>query len=340
MRKLIIILFLSQPLYAIPFFARKYNKSCTECHAGYPKLNFVGELIKRNLYLPENYNPRMQTMELMGDKKVYLQRELPISGRVGIFLGMLSDSSELKPNASTNATIYASTNLSGNSAFFVALNPSGIRDAFINIRLPLESRIFFGKFDFSELFIKRYDRITHQDFLVYDFAGLKGTGGYVSLTRFIQVGLLDVDSLKAFIRAGADTKNFSLGLFAIPKDSAQRYGSDIRLRFGPLDMFSTLIFCFNQNLGSFEMKDTTFFIAGHAGLDVVISYGFFITILYNYIGNFDKNYQTRYHTNMITFAFGHHPLRNLRTSVEIGYNMATRFPAYGTYGGLVLDWSF
>ncbi len=330
----------SQPLYAIPFFARKYNKSCTECHAGYPKLNFAGELIKRNLYLPENYNPRMQTMELMGDKKIYLQRDLPISGRIKVFLGALSDSSGLKPSASANATIYASTNLSGNSAFFAALNPSGIRDAFINIRLPFESRILLGKFDFSELFIKRYDRITYQDFLVYDFAGLKGTGGYISFTRFIQSGFLDLDSVKVFLRAGADTKNFSFGVFAVPKDSAQRYGSDIRFRFGPLDMFSTLIFCFNQNLGSFEMKDTTFFISGHAGVDVVISYGFFISILYNYIGTFYKEYQTRYHTNMITLAFGHYPLRNLKASVEIGYNMAARFPAYGTYGGVVLDWSF
>ncbi|MFV1967679.1 MAG: hypothetical protein ACC628_19795 [Pirellulaceae bacterium] len=38
------------PAYAIPVFARKYRTSCITCHAGYPKLNSLGEAFRRNGY--------------------------------------------------------------------------------------------------------------------------------------------------------------------------------------------------------------------------------------------------------------------------------------------------
>ncbi|MBI5150290.1 MAG: hypothetical protein HZA28_05930 [Candidatus Omnitrophica bacterium] len=40
---------------AVPIFARKYQTSCTTCHAGFPKLNAFGESFKRNGYrLPDD----------------------------------------------------------------------------------------------------------------------------------------------------------------------------------------------------------------------------------------------------------------------------------------------
>jgi len=36
--------------YAIPVFSRKYGTSCITCHAGFPKLNSVGEAFRRNGY--------------------------------------------------------------------------------------------------------------------------------------------------------------------------------------------------------------------------------------------------------------------------------------------------
>ena len=40
----------TEPAHAIPVFARKYRTSCITCHAGFPKLNSVGEAFRRNGY--------------------------------------------------------------------------------------------------------------------------------------------------------------------------------------------------------------------------------------------------------------------------------------------------
>ncbi len=44
------ILTLAEPARAIPVFARKYRTSCITCHAGFPKLNSVGEAFRRHGY--------------------------------------------------------------------------------------------------------------------------------------------------------------------------------------------------------------------------------------------------------------------------------------------------
>lgn len=41
---------LTRPAFAIPVFSRKYGTSCITCHAGFPKLNSVGEAFRRNGY--------------------------------------------------------------------------------------------------------------------------------------------------------------------------------------------------------------------------------------------------------------------------------------------------
>lgn len=44
----------SQPAYAIPAFARKYNLPCSACHEAWPKLNNFGQVFRDNGYQLEN----------------------------------------------------------------------------------------------------------------------------------------------------------------------------------------------------------------------------------------------------------------------------------------------
>ncbi len=44
------VLVATESAYAIPVFSRKYKTSCITCHAGFPKLNSVGEAFRRNGY--------------------------------------------------------------------------------------------------------------------------------------------------------------------------------------------------------------------------------------------------------------------------------------------------
>lgn len=44
------VLAFAQSAHAIPTFSRKYHTSCITCHAGFPKLNSVGEAFRRNGY--------------------------------------------------------------------------------------------------------------------------------------------------------------------------------------------------------------------------------------------------------------------------------------------------
>ncbi|MFV1965532.1 MAG: hypothetical protein ACC628_08935 [Pirellulaceae bacterium] len=43
-------LILAEQAFAVPIFSRKYRTSCITCHAGFPKLNSVGEAFRRNGY--------------------------------------------------------------------------------------------------------------------------------------------------------------------------------------------------------------------------------------------------------------------------------------------------
>jgi hypothetical protein len=89
-------LFFANFLYALPFLSRKFNLSCVECHIAYSKPSYFGEIVRENLYLPPNTNPRIQTLDAKGDKKAYIQRELPVSGRFRTIMGLVSSEGKFR----------------------------------------------------------------------------------------------------------------------------------------------------------------------------------------------------------------------------------------------------
>jgi len=313
-------LIVSAPLWGIPTYARRYNKSCVECHVGYPKLHYGSETFKYNNYMPPNYNPRMKTVAFRKDQNVYLPMESPVSFRFQTFLGLLSRSGAFRPYGETGGNLLLSYNTSSISSFYVAFeyftgnlhspyftgnlhSPYGInallRDVFFAVFLPVSSRLIVGRFDLSEFFVKRSTRLTYYDLVAYTRGDLVGTGLALSLTPYLQAGVLDVNSMRTFLRAGANTKYFGFGISALPVDEAQRYVFEMRTRFAFFELFTVTVLGLDQKLGKFELKDTTAFITGSYGMDLTFG-RFFTSLLYNYVGNVDD----------------------------------------GSYTGVVLDWSF
>ncbi|NPB04419.1 MAG: hypothetical protein GXO39_08425 [Thermotogae bacterium] len=344
MRRLVLALIglmLATPLLGIPTYARRFNKSCVECHITYPKLHYESEKFKYNNYLPQNYNPRMKTIPFRKDNRLYLPADAPISFRVRSFMGWLANSGNLNPHTALDAGVFLSFNLSSISAFYIALTAPGIsmRDAFLTLKLPFSSRLLIGRYDLSEFFFKRSLRLTYADLIPYTRANLKGDGFALSLTPYFQVGMLSFDSAKAFLRAGANTKHFTFGVWGIPADNFQRYGLDLRVRFAFFDLFTTTVLALNQKLGEFQLEDSTAYITGYAGVDLTFGH-FYTSFLYNYIGSLKKEYMPSDHLSLLSWAVGFYPVSNVKVALEMGYNFAASFPADGTYGGIVLDWSF
>lgn len=344
-------LLLAVPLWGIPTYARRYNRSCIECHVGYPKLRYRAENLKYNNYMPRNYNPRMKTVAFRKDNRIYLPMDPPISFRFLTFLGFVSRGGKMENYGELGGSVLLSYNLSSVSSFYVSLHrfTGTLRspydtidlfgDAFLNLSLPVKSRLVVGKYDLSEFFFKRSTRLTYADFYAYPRGKLTGTGVALSLTPYFQAGILDVEGMRTFLRAGANTKYFGFGISAVPVDGAQRYSLELRTRFAFLDLFAITVLGINQKLGKFELKDTTAFITGSYGLDLTFG-RFFTSLLYNYVGSADKAYMPPDHLSLLTWSLGFYPVSNLRVLLESGFNFARKFPADGTYTGLVLDWSF
>ena len=344
-------MFFALPLWGIPTYARRYNKSCVECHVGYPKITYRAEKFRYNNYMPENYNPRMKTVAFRRDRNIYLPMEPPVSFRFQTFLGLLVQNGKMGTYGEVGGNLLLSYNLSSISSFYVAMEyftgtlrspysvSSLFRDVFLSFSLPAASRMLVGKYDLSEFFVKRSTRLTYADLLAYSRGDLTGTGVALSLTPYFQAGVLDIKDNRPFIRAGASTEHFGFGVMAVPVDGAQRYAVELRARFSFLDLFAITVLGVNQNLGKFELKDTTAFITGSYGLDLTFG-RLFTSLLYNYVGGMDRTTMPRDHTSLLTWALGFYPVSNVRVMFESGYNFATAFPADGTYAGFVVDWSF
>ncbi len=344
-------LFFSLPLWGIPSYARRYNKSCIECHVGYPKLTYRAERFKYNNYMPQNYNPRMKTVAFRKDQNIYLPMEPPVSFRFQAFVGLLSQGGRMSTYGEVGGNLFVSYNLSSVSSFYVAMEhfsggmrspyaaSSILRDAFLSFSLPAASKVVVGKYDLSEFFVKRSTRLTYADLVAYSRGDLVGTGVALSITPYFQAGMFDFNGGRTFIRAGANTKYFGFGVMAVPVDGAQRYSVDLRTRFAFLDLFAVTVLGVNQKLGKFELKDTTTFITGSYGLDLTFG-RIFTSLLYNYVGGVDRTTMPADHLSLLTWALGFYPVSNVRIMLESGYNFAASFPARNTYTGLVVDWSF
>ena len=76
------IVFLTQPVQAIPAFAKKHNLSCTDCHSTFPKLNAFGRNFKARGYrLEEELEGEIQRNQEIS-KDLVLEKSFPFSALI------------------------------------------------------------------------------------------------------------------------------------------------------------------------------------------------------------------------------------------------------------------
>jgi len=160
---------------AIPAFARKYDMSCTTCHAVFPKIKPYGnEFAGNGFQLPDKEPPRYYRET--GDDLLLLMRELPFALR-------LEGYARWQPQTAGRSDFqwpYLLKLISGGqiardvSYYFYFFfgergEVAGLEDAFVmfNNIFKTELDVYLGQFQVSDPLFKRELRLTLEDYQIY-----------------------------------------------------------------------------------------------------------------------------------------------------------------------------
>ena len=162
----------------IPAFARKYNISCSVCHAPAPKLTAVGEAFAGNGF---EFSPGEEPRDTVGtgDALLRLQRALPLAVRFDAYATLLSNKSNNQ--ASTDLqTPWVIKLLSGGQVtekisyytYFLLSERgevAGLEDAYLQFTDIAGSgvSVIVGQFQVSDPLFKRELRLTYDDYQPY-----------------------------------------------------------------------------------------------------------------------------------------------------------------------------
>jgi hypothetical protein len=203
-------LFFVENAFSIPAFARKYQYSCTTCHAPAPRLKPFGEdFADRGFRLEDpSQEPTRATIDT-GDPLLKLIREFPLAVRVDGFASYKEDA-----EAETDFQWpWAFKILSGGvlsekvSYYFYYIiekgGESGLEDAYLQFNKPLglPFNLLFGQFQISDPLFKRELRLERNDYMIY-----KVSPGYSSAKLTYDRGVMVSSSLGGGI-------DFVLGIF-------------------------------------------------------------------------------------------------------------------------------
>jgi len=169
-----LLAFLIQEAMAIPAFARKYDMSCTTCHAPFPKLKPFGDEFARNGYRLSQEPPR--AYRETGDEKLLLMRELPVAIR---FEGYVNYQANGGQQTDFQAPFIMKLLSSGQIAhdvgyyFYFLMTEGGEivgpEDAFLyfNNLFGVDFDISIGQFQVCDPLFKRELRLTREDYAIY-----------------------------------------------------------------------------------------------------------------------------------------------------------------------------
>ena len=167
----------------IPAFARKYDMSCSTCHAPFPKLKPFGDEFANNGYqLPGQEPPR--AYRETGDDQLMLMRELPLAVRFEGYLTWLPDDAvDTDVQIPWVAKLLSGGSISRNVSyyFYFLMNEQGeivgLEDAFVMFHHLFGSdlSVTIGQFQKSDPLFKRELRLTIEDYRIYSTAVGKST---------------------------------------------------------------------------------------------------------------------------------------------------------------------
>jgi len=199
----------SLELWAAPMFARKYNISCTVCHAAFPKLNAFGKEFMANNYRLPNW--RESTLDT-GDDQLALPDTIPIAFRLQGYVQARDGEAidEEKGETTTAKTDFqapylikmlSSAPLSEQItyyfyAIFAEKGGNGeviVEDAWFSYGDLFGSGIgmMLGQFQVSDLMFPRETRLTFQDYMAFRMAGITYERGALFSRSFgpVNIGL-------------------------------------------------------------------------------------------------------------------------------------------------------
>ncbi len=185
-----VILMIPAKTEAMPVFARKYNMSCSTCHAAYPKLNEFGEqFADDNMRLPNWKDTTVET----GDDMLALPDSVPLALRMQAFVqAREAETIDIETGESISAEtdfqspylikLLSSAPLSDHISyyFYAILGEKGdngsviVEDAWFSHDdiFGSDVSLMLGQFQVSDLMFPREVRLTFQDYMVYRMAGL------------------------------------------------------------------------------------------------------------------------------------------------------------------------
>lgn len=160
---------------AMPGFARKYNMSCTTCHAPFPKLKPYGDEFAGNGFvLKDQEAPRYFTKT--GDENLDLIKDLPIGIRLEGFYKYQSETDKnVDFSFPFNLKLLSGGALTKNISYYFYFffsergEVAGIEDAFVmfNNLFDRDFDLYLGQFQVSDPLFKRELRLTYEDYNIY-----------------------------------------------------------------------------------------------------------------------------------------------------------------------------
>ncbi|GAB4315066.1 MAG: hypothetical protein Kow0074_02450 [Candidatus Zixiibacteriota bacterium] len=298
---------------AIPAFARKYNMTCTTCHAPIPRLKPYGDEFAGNGFVLKDKDAPRYFVET-GDRDLSLIRDLPFAIRLE---GWMQYNSATERDFDFTSPyllkLLSGGSLTENVAYYFYFffdergHVAGIEDAFIMFNDLFESEldVYIGQFQVSDPLFKRELRLTLEDYEVYrtrvgvSHANLTYDRGLMLTYGFPETGtdvivevtngdglveadefrVYDDDKYKAFVgRVSQDINDHirvgGFGYYAKEGD----YHTNEAWYLGP--DASLAVGPLELNLQYLERHDTDPFLAGHSGGDYKTRGGFAEAILF------------------------------------------------------------
>ena len=169
------MLLMSQSLFAVPAFARRYKFSCTTCHDPFPRLKNYGDEFAGNGFIePKEEKPRDYISA--GDDKLWLNKTFPIAVRFDAFT-MLETKGDVKKDLQTpygvkllsGGTLYKNIGYYFYFYIYERGEVVGLEDAYIHFDNVIGTNldIMVGQFQTCDPLMKRELRLTFEDYNVY-----------------------------------------------------------------------------------------------------------------------------------------------------------------------------
>jgi hypothetical protein len=166
---------LADPAWAIPAFARKYQFSCSTCHAPFPRLKPYGEeFAGRGFRLAPDQEPPRATYDV-GDPLLKMARDFPIAARFDGFAAYKQEAAARTDfEWPYTFKVLSGGPLSEKVSYYVYFilekgDVEGLEDAYLQINRPfgLPFDLIAGQFQVSDPLFKRELRLERTDYLIY-----------------------------------------------------------------------------------------------------------------------------------------------------------------------------